>query len=74
MTTTVLDTKFRELENKIPDVSCLVNKTDYNAKISDIEAKHFITSDYNKFTKEILDSKIKEKGLVDKCNIFSLII
>ena len=36
-------------------------KTDYNAKISDNEKNYFTTSDYNKFTKEILAEKIKEK-------------
>ena len=37
------------VENKIPDVSNLVKKTDYDAKISHIVAKCFTTSDYNKF-------------------------
>ena len=37
MTTTVIDTKIGEAENKIPDVSVLVRKTDYNANTSDIE-------------------------------------
>ena len=43
-----------------------MNKTNYDAKISDTEAKYFTTSDYNKFMNEILDKKIKEKKLVDK--------
>ena len=58
-------------ENKIPNVSNLVKKTDYGSKISDIESQCCTTSDYNKFTHNILDAKIKEKGLVDKfaiCN------
>ena len=46
------------VENKILDVSNLVKKTDYNAKISDIESKYFTTSDYNKFTSVTLDAKI----------------
>ena len=37
-----------------------------DAKISDIETKYFTTSDYNKFTSEVLNAKIKEKRLVDK--------
>ena len=49
--------------NKIPDVC---KKTDYGAKISDTEGKYFTTSNYNKFTSNILDAKIKEKGLVGK--------
>ena len=31
-----------------------------------LEIKYFIKSDYGKFTGEILNAKIKEKGLVDK--------
>ena len=49
--------------------SNLVCKTDYDAIISNIEAKYFITSDYNKFMGEIFDAKIKEKELVDKSDI-----
>ena len=48
-------------------------KTDYVAKISDIETKYFTTSDYNKFMSEILNTKIKEKGLVNKSDISSLV-
>ena len=38
MTTTVLNTKISEVENKIPYTKTLVKKADYNAKISGIEA------------------------------------
>ena len=48
-------------EHKIPSVSNLVKKADYDAKMSDIESKYFITSDYDKFMGEILNAKIKEK-------------
>ena len=51
----------------------VVNKTDYNAKISSIEKKCFITSDYNKYTSEIFDAKIKEKVLVAKSKISNLV-
>ena len=34
MTTTILNTKLEQAENKISDVNGLVKKTDYNAKIS----------------------------------------
>ena len=37
MTTTALDTKIREIESEIPDVSSLLKKTDYNLKISDTD-------------------------------------
>ena len=50
MTTTVLNTKTGEVENKISDVSGLVKKADYDIKIKDIKEIYFITDDYNKFT------------------------
>ena len=68
-TTADINTKIGEVENKIPDVNDLVNKTDDDAKISDIEGKYFTTSDCNKFTSNILDAKIKQKELVSKSNI-----
>ena len=37
------------VENKIPNVSDSVKKTDYDAKIAEMEKKNFTTSDYNKF-------------------------
>ena len=51
MTTTILDTKTEigEVKNKIPDVSDLVKKVDYNAKISEIEKIYINTSDHNKY-------------------------
>ena len=73
VTAAVLDTKFGEIEHKIPDVSELVKKEDYDAKITEIEGKYFTTADYNKFTSNILDSKIKQKELVNKSNISNLI-
>ena len=54
------------VENKISNVSNLVEKKDYDAKILDIESKCFTTADYNKFTIHTLDAKIKQKELVDK--------
>ena len=54
------------VENKITNVSNQVKKADYGAKILDIEAKYCTTSDYNEFTYEILDTKIKEKEVVNK--------
>ena len=68
-TTAVLNTKNGEDENKIPDVRSLFN----NAKISDITTKCFTTSNYNKFTNETLDAKIKIKRSVDKCSISNIV-
>ena len=31
--------QIKKLENKIPDTSCLVKKTNYNTKITEIEGK-----------------------------------
>ena len=64
-TTACLD----DVKNKIPDITDLVKQTDYDAKIKDIEDKYLTTSDYNKFTNEILDAKIKNKKLVNKSDI-----
>ena len=38
---TVLNSKIKKVNNKIPDLSGLVKKTDYDAKIWDIEEKLF---------------------------------
>ena len=54
------------VENKVSNVINLVIKTDYDAKMSDIENKCFTKSDYNKFMQNILDVKVKEKELMDK--------
>ena len=62
------NSKLTAVENKIPDVSSLVKKTDSNAKIGDIESKYITTADYNKFTKYIVDNKIKSKNLIAKTN------
>ena len=37
------DTDKSDLENKLPDTSGLVKKTDYNSKISEIEGKILVT-------------------------------
>ena len=62
-----------EVDNKIPNVSNLVTKTNYDAKISDIESKHFTTADYNKFTSQTLAAKIEQKEIVDKSAIAGFI-
>ena len=73
MITSVCDKKIGEVKNKIPDLSDLVKKTDYDAKISEIEEKCFTTSDYNKFTVGKLNAKIKQKELANKYDISSLV-
>ena len=66
---TVPNTKTVEVENKIPDVSGLVKKTDFNPKISDIERKYFTTSDYNKFASKIIAAKIKQAILATNSDL-----
>ena len=73
VTSTVINTKIGEVENKTPDVSGLVKKTVHNAEISGIEAKHFTTFDYNKSTRQIIKMKIKETCLVDKSSVSNLV-
>ena len=60
MNTTVLNTKIGEVDNKIPNIN-IVKKTAYDAKGKDMEGKYFTTSDYNKFTSDILNVNMKQK-------------
>ena len=57
----------------MPDLSSLVKKTDYDAKLVEVEGKYFSSCDYNKFSTVILDAKIKQKGLVNKSDISNLV-
>ena len=60
MTTTILNTKISEVENKIPHASSLVTATFLNIKISEVEneildqTKYITTEEFNKLTAEIL--------------------
>ena len=45
MTAAVLNTKISKVMNEISVVNDSVNKTDYDAKISEIEGKYYATSD-----------------------------
>ena len=54
MTATVFNTKTKEVDKKIPELNGFVKKTNYVAKILEIQRKYFTTSDYNKFTSNIL--------------------
>ena len=46
-----------------------IKKTNYDAKISDIEKKYFNTCDYNKFLNNTRDAKIKNKKIVNESEI-----
>ena len=50
----------------MPNVIDLINKTDYDAKISDIESKCCTASDCNKFKNNLLDEKIKSKKVLNE--------
>ena len=62
------------LENKIPDLSSLVKKTDYNTKTSEIEKKvidhdhdkYITTSEFNKLRKENFKARLTQVNLVTK--------
>ena len=42
-------------------------------KYQTMKKKNVTTSDYNKFTNDVLDVKTRKKTLVNECNIFRLI-
>ena len=69
MTKTVLDRKTNKVENKVLIVSSLVQKTDYDAKIKEIERKYFTTANYKKIASEILEVKIKQEKLDNKFDV-----
>ena len=68
-----MNTKIGEIENKIPYVTDLVKKTNYDAKIKHIKKRYFTTAAYNKFASETLDAKIKQKELFNKLDISNLV-
>ena len=61
-------------ENKIPDVSSLVKKTDYDAKILDIEKKvtdhghdeNITPSEFNNLTAKNFTARLAQANLVTK--------
>ena len=50
-------------------MSDLVKKSDYDAKISEMEKLYFTTTDYNNFASNTLDAKITQKKLVNESGI-----
>ena len=60
---------FNVVENKILNFSDLVKKLIMMQKISNIETKYFTIVDCNKCMGEILNAKIKQRGLVNKSDI-----
>ena len=72
VTMTVPDTKTKEVDSKIPDLSSL-DKKNYDAKRLEIKGKYFTNSDYNKFKSDIFDAKIRQKELVNNSEISDLV-
>ena len=72
MTTTVLNTKIGEVENKISNTSSLVTTTALNTKISEVEnkipdhAKYITTQEFNKLTTENFTARLKQADLMKK--------
>ena len=58
---------------RYPTLVMQSSKTDYDAKILEIEKNYFTNSDYNKFTNKIFDGNIKNKELVNKSDISKFI-
>ena len=62
------------VDDKIPGISSLVKKTDYNTKISENEkkvtdhnhGKYITTSEFNTFTAEIFAARLTQANLVIK--------
>ena len=61
---------------KIPDVSNLVKKTDYNTKITEIENKlnnhnhdkYITTPEFNKLAADVFNTRLSQANLVAKTN------
>ena len=66
------------VKNKLPDVSSLVKKTDYGAKILDIEKqitdhdhdKYITTSEFNKLTTETFKARLAQANLIAKTDFY----
>ena len=89
MSATILNTKIIEIENKVPDITGLVTTVSFKTKMVKLRIKFLVLVaqlknqitilKYQASTKhishicDILDSNIKEKLLVIKTNISSLV-
>ena len=70
VTTTVLNTRIDEAENKFSNVTGLVKNQIMMLKY---QGKCITNYDYNKFASDILNAMIKQKGLVNTANISNLV-
>ena len=71
MTTTVLNARNSEIENKISNTSNLVTKNVLNTKISEVankipnNSKYTTTQEFNKLTAENFAGRLKQADLVN---------
>ena len=74
MTTTVLNTKTSEVENKIPNTSGLATATVLNTKIREAKnktpdySKYITTPEFNSLTAKNFATRLKQRDLVNKTN------
>ena len=72
---------FNAVENKIPSVSNLVKKTDYNIEINETEKKitvhshdeYITTQEFNKFATEIFALRLKRAHLASNSDIANFV-
>ena len=80
MTTTALNTKISEVENKLRDTSSLVTTNVSNTKIGEVEnkiphhAKYITTEEFNKLTAENFAPRLKQAILVRKTDFDNKLI
>ena len=67
-----LEKKIGDVDNKLPDTSCLVTITVLNTKISEVgnkipdNSKYIATQEFNKLTAENFAARLKQADLVNK--------
>ena len=72
---------FTAVENKIPNVSNFIKKTDYDTKFSEIEKqitghnhdKYLTSPEFDKITAEIFDLRLKRENLASKGDIANFV-
>ena len=69
--TTFLNTTISKVKNTIV-VSDGGKKANYDTKISEIQRKYSTTSNYNEFTSDTLDARMKQKELGNKSVVSNL--
>ena len=80
MTTSILNTKISEVENKIPNTSNLATTTVLNTKISEVEnkisdhVKYITIPEFNKLTTENFAGRLKQANLVNKTDFHNKLI